>query len=134
MAKPVLMAVDDQFQDLEMIRQSCSSAMRNDYDVICEASAEASLERLGRLRAIGAEVVILLAAPGLGSMTGVEYFARAHELYPHATRVLLVPWGNRSESKPIFKAISVGQFDRYAVKPRPCSRRRVSCAHRRAPS
>ena len=30
---------------------------------------------------------------------------------------MLVPWGNRSESKPLLKAVAVGQFDRYAVKP-----------------
>ena len=117
MAKPILMAVDDQIQDLEMIQRELLKRYADDYDVICDETAEASLERLGRLRATGAQVVILLAALGLGSMTGIEYFARAHELYPHAMRVLLIPWGNRSESKPILKAISVGQFDRYAVKP-----------------
>ena len=117
MAKPILMAVDNQIQDMEMIRRELLKRYADDYDVICDETAEASLERLGRLRATGAQVVILLAALGLGSMTGIEYFARAHELYPHATRVLLIPWGNRSESKPILKAMSVGQLDRYAVKP-----------------
>lgn len=117
MVKPILMAVDAQIQDMEMIQRELLKRYAEDYDVICDATAEASLERLGRLRATGAQVVILLAAPELGSMSGIEYFARAHELYPHAIRVLIIPWGNRAESKPILKAISAGQLDRYAVRP-----------------
>jgi thioredoxin reductase (NADPH) len=117
MVKPILMAVDDEIQGRETIRRELLKRYADDYEVFCDATAEASLERLGRLRATGAQVVILLAALGPGAMTSIEYFARAHELYPHAARVLLVPWGNRSESKPILKAIAVGQFDRYAVKP-----------------
>ena len=117
MLKPILMAVDAQIQDMEMIQRELLKRYAEDYDVICDATAEASLERLGRLRATGAQVVILLAAPELGSMSGIEYFARAHELYPHAIRVLIIPWGNRAESKPILKAISAGQLDRYAVRP-----------------
>lgn len=117
MAKPILMAVDDQTQEMEMIRRELLKRYADDYEVVCDETAEASLERLARFQATGAQVVILLAALGPGSMSCNEYFARAHEFYPHATRVLLVPWGNRSESKPILKAIAVGQFDRYAVKP-----------------
>ena len=117
MVKPILMAVDAQIQDMEMIQRELLKRYAEDYDVICDATAEASLERLGRLRATGAQVFILLAASELGSMSGIEYFARAHELYPHAIRVLIIPWGNRAESKPILKAISAGQLDRYVVRP-----------------
>ncbi len=116
MAKPILMAVDTHSQDLELIQRELLKRYADDYDVICEQSAEASLERLARLPA-EARVVILLAASELGSMTGVTYFARAHEFYPHALRVLLIPLGNRSGLRPVLKAISVGQFDRYAIKP-----------------
>ena len=51
MAKPVLMAVDDQIQDMEMIQRELLKRYADDYDVICDATAEASLERLGRLPA-----------------------------------------------------------------------------------
>ena len=49
-------------------------------------------------------------------MAGIDYLERAHELYPHARRVLLIPLGNRSASKPILHAISLGRADRYATK------------------
>ncbi|MCC7446221.1 MAG: hypothetical protein IT324_02335 [Anaerolineae bacterium] len=38
-------------------------------------------------------------------------------LYPHAKRVLLIPWGSRSEAKPILREITLGQIDRFATKP-----------------
>ncbi len=117
MAKPVLMAVEDQVRDREILQRELLKRYADDYEVFCDETAQASLERLGQLRAAGAQVVILLAALELSSMPCIEYFARAHELYPHATRVVLVPWGNRSESKPLLKAVAVGQFDRYVVKP-----------------
>ena len=60
MVKPILMAVDAQIQDMEMIQRELLKRYAEDYDVICDATAEASLERLGRLRATGAQVIICL--------------------------------------------------------------------------
>ena len=54
-------------------------------------------------------------------MTGMDYLEQAHELHPHAKRVLLlthsVRWGDRSASQPIVTAVSLGQIDRYTTKP-----------------
>jgi thioredoxin reductase (NADPH) len=86
--------------------------------VIAEASASAALERLTALRGTtDAQVVALFAAHAMTEMTGIEYLQRAHALHPHAQRVLLIPWGNRSATKPILKAISRGQIDRHATQP-----------------
>ena len=38
-------------------------------------------------------------------------------MHPHARRVLLIPWSNRSASKPILRLISEGRIDRYATTP-----------------
>jgi thioredoxin reductase (NADPH) len=117
MMKPMLVVVADHLQNLETIQRELVKRYADDYGIICEQSAEAALQRLEALRAAGGQVVILLAALGMASMTGIEYLARAHDLHPHAKRVLLIPWGNRSETKPVLKAISLGQFDRYVTTP-----------------
>ena len=62
-------------------------------------------------------MLALFAAGGMTEMTGVEFLQRAHELHPHAQRVLLIPWSNRSASKPILRLISQGRIDRYATTP-----------------
>jgi thioredoxin reductase (NADPH) len=116
--KPILLLVDDQSHDLDFVRDELLKRYGNDYDVMAEQSAEAALQQLEALQAADAQVVILLAALQMAAMTGFDFLARAHELYPRAQRVLLIPWGNRSASKPILQAISLGQIDRYATKPR----------------
>jgi thioredoxin reductase (NADPH) len=60
---------------------------------------------------------MLLAADRMEAMPGTDFLARAHDLFLHASRVLLIPWGNRSETKPVLRAMSLGQFDRYAFVP-----------------
>ena len=62
-------------------------------------------------------MLALFAAGEMTEMTGVEFLQRAHELHPHARRVLLIPWSNRSASKPILRVISQGRIDRYATIP-----------------
>jgi thioredoxin reductase (NADPH) len=65
----------------------------------------------------GAHVLILFAASQMAMMRGTEFLERAHELHPHAQRVLLIPWSNRSASKPVLRMLSQGRFDRYTTVP-----------------
>jgi thioredoxin reductase (NADPH) len=117
MTKPILMVVDDQSQDLETVQRELRKRYADDYEVIGEASPAAALAHLEALRTSDAQVIILLAAQSMAEMAGIDYLAQAHELHPQARRVLLIPWGNRSASKPILQAISLGQIDHYAIKP-----------------
>lgn len=77
MAKPILMAVDDQVQDGEILRRELLKRYADDYEVICDETAQASLQRLGQLRAAGAQVVILLAALRLSSMSCIEFMVQS---------------------------------------------------------
>jgi thioredoxin reductase (NADPH) len=117
MTKPILMAVDPQIHELDTIQRELLKRYAADYEIICDPSAASALQRLEALRAAGGQVIILLAAPQLGEMAGLDYLERAHELHPQAKRVLLIPRGNRSATRPILKAISLGRIDRYAIKP-----------------
>ena len=115
--KPILLAVHEQPRELEMIQRELVSRYAADYEIICEESVASALVRLDVLRVAGAQVLALFAAGEMSAMTGVEYLQRAHELHPRAQRVLLIPWGNRSASKPILRAVSLGRIDRFATMP-----------------
>jgi thioredoxin reductase (NADPH) len=118
MPKPILLAVHEQLNDREAIRQELTSRYSIDYEIICDASAVSALNRLRELRATAeADVLIVFAAGDLSAMPGAEFLEQAHELHPHAQRVLLIPWSNRSAAKPILRMISQGRFDRYATVP-----------------
>lgn len=116
MSKPFLFVIDDQPQDLEMIAGELRKRYAADYEIAAESSPAAALQRLAAMQAAGAQVIALLAAAAINEMAGIECLARAHELYPHAQRVLLIPWGNRSATKPVLQAITLGQIDRYVAK------------------
>jgi len=114
----ILLAVLDQPRDRRAIQRELTSRYATDYEIICEASPLSALQRLDALRAApDARVLIVFAAGQMAAMTGAEFLHRAHELHPHAQRVLLIPWSNRSTSKPVLKMISQGRFDGYATVP-----------------
>ena len=119
MATPTLLAVHDQPAALEVIRRELTGRYATNYEVICERSSVSALQRLDALRRAtpDATVLALFAASDMTEMTGVEFLQRAHEMHPHARRVLLVPWSNRSASKPILRLITAGRIDRYASVP-----------------
>jgi len=118
MAKPVLMAVHEQTRELSLLQHQLAGRYAADYEIVCEASAASAFDRLDVLRATAdAPVLAVFAAHEMTGMTGIQFLHQAHQRHPHAQRVLLIPWGNRSASKPILKAISLGQIDRYATLP-----------------
>jgi thioredoxin reductase (NADPH) len=116
---PTLLAVHDQPAALDVIRRELTGRYATHYEIISEPSPESALQRLDALRQATPEapVLALFAASDMSAMTGVEFLERAHELHPHARRVLLIPWSNRSASKPILRLISQGRIDRYATTP-----------------
>jgi thioredoxin reductase (NADPH) len=116
--KPILFAVHEQTHELKVIQRELISRYATDYEIMCEESVASALVRLDELRVTtGAEVLALFAAEDMSAMTGLEYLQRAHELHPRAKRILLIPWGNRSALKPILRAVSLGQIDRFATLP-----------------
>jgi thioredoxin reductase (NADPH) len=118
MAKPILMVVHEEIRELGVLQRELAGRYAADYEIICEASAASALDRLDVLRVTGdAAVLAVFAAHELTGMTGIQFLQQAHQRHPHAQRVLLIPWGNRSASKPILKAISLGRIDRYASLP-----------------
>src|SRR5215217_2708357 len=118
MKGPILLAVHDQPRELDVIRGELTSRYGTDYTVIFESSPLSALRRLDALRTTpDASVLILFAASDMATMTGVEFLERAHDLHRHAQRVLLIPWNNRSASKPVLRMITQGRFDRYATIP-----------------
>ena len=118
MPKPILMAVHEQSSERDALQRELTSRYSSGYDIVCEGSPVSALQRLDQLRATnGANVLILFAASQMAMMSGTEFLQRAHELHPRAQRVLLIPWGNRSASKPVLRMLSQGRFDRYTTVP-----------------
>jgi thioredoxin reductase (NADPH) len=117
MARPVLMAVDDDPAALGMLQQELHKRYGVDYRVICQANAEAGLQALEQVQAAGEQVALVLADQWMPTMTGVQFLARTQGLHPTARRALLIDWGDRSTAEPILEAATFGQIDDWIAKP-----------------
>jgi thioredoxin reductase (NADPH) len=83
----------------------------NDYAVLGETSPEASLAVL-RQKASAQEPVALLVVGDADA----DLLARAHEMHPHAKRVLLID-RDYSTNSPAVQAIALGRADYHIVRP-----------------
>src|SRR3954453_1294875 len=118
MTKPILLAVHDREPDRAVIEEELTSRYAAHYRIVCEESPLSALQTLDTVRATPDGVVpIVFAARDMAELTGAEFLRQAHALHPHAQRVLLIPWSNRSASKPILRMLSQGRFDRYTTVP-----------------
>jgi thioredoxin reductase (NADPH) len=117
-SRPVLVAVDDDRDDLEEIARELIKRYGEDYRIVCEVSAERGLERLRELEAAGEEVALVLADQWMPGASGTEFLARTHHLFPTAKRALLISHGDSTVREPLLRATALGRIDYYVNKPR----------------
>ena len=116
--RPVILAVDDDPDELSRIEHELSDRYGTYYRVICEESAEAGLEVLRRLKGTGEEVVVALADQWMPEMRGIEFLTRVRHLFPTAKRAILFVPEDRSINDVLPRAMVLGQIDYFVTKPR----------------
>jgi thioredoxin reductase (NADPH) len=117
--RPVLLAVDDDPEDLERVERELGKRYGADYRVACEASAEDGMERLRKIKAGGEEVAVVLADQRMSGMEGIEFLSRAHEFYPLAKRLLLIDPMDGTSFVRASRAMALGRIDYVEYKPGP---------------
>jgi thioredoxin reductase (NADPH) len=120
MARPVLIAVEDDPVALGDVERELRERYESSYRVICTSSPDEALDTLTRLSETGDEVALVLAAQWLPGTTGSELLERVRQLQPHAKRGLLVPWrawADPPTAEAIFDAMAMGRIDYYVLRP-----------------
>ena len=117
MTRAVLLIVDDDDASLNIVASELSRRYGADYDVVIHASGEDASEDLHRLKDQGRAVAVLFADLWMPKMTGIEFLASAHALFPTAKRALLIDWGDMSSRRRIVDASTLGQLDCFIPKP-----------------
>ena len=79
MARPNLLAVDDDVSVLEAVVQDLRRQYGADYRVMRAASGQAALDTLGQLKAREEPVALLLSDQRMPGMPGVEFLERARQ-------------------------------------------------------
>ncbi|MGA3034842.1 MAG: FAD-dependent oxidoreductase [Terracidiphilus sp.] len=114
MARPIILAIDDDVSVLEAVVQDLRRQYGNTYRVMRAASGQAALDTLSQLKTRDEPVALLVSDQRMPGMTGVELLERAREIYPDARRVLLTAYADTSAA---IQAINSARIHYYLSKP-----------------
>ncbi len=114
MARPILLAVDDDVSVLEAVVQDLRRQYGSVYRIMRAASGKAALDTLEQLKAREQPVALLLSDQRMPGMTGVEFLEQSRELYPEARRVLLTAY---ADTEAAIRAINTARIHYYLNKP-----------------
>ncbi len=115
--RPAIVIVDDEPQELASLLDALIRRFGGDYRIVPHLSASAALAEMGRLRADGGRIALVIADQRTREMPGVDLLARVRELDPNARRALLVAWGDPESSATILQGCAFGKLENYVTKP-----------------
>lgn len=114
MARPILLAVDDDVSVLEAVVQDLRRQYGATYRVMRAASGQAGLDTLAQLKTRQEPVALMMSDQRMPGMTGVEFLERAQEFYPDSRRVLLTAY---ADTEVAIRAINTARIHYYLTKP-----------------
>ena len=116
MAKPTILAVDDDPDVLRAIERDLRRRYGKDYRVLRADSGAAALAALRGLRLRAVPVALIVSDQRMPQMSGVEFLevAIGPDLFPEAKRILLTAY---ADTDAAIRAINVARIDYYLVKP-----------------
>src|SRR5579863_10436544 len=114
MARPILLAIDDDVNVLEAVVQDLRRQYGSEYRVMRAAGGQPALDTLTQLRQREDPVALLLSDQRMPGMTGVEFLERSRSLYPDARRVLLTSY---ADTDAAIQAINSARIHYYLNKP-----------------
>jgi thioredoxin reductase (NADPH) len=114
MAKPAILAVDDDRVVLSAVERDLRRHYGKDYRILGADSGPAALETLKQLQLRNDPVALFLVDQRMPQMTGVEFLAEAIRLFSGAKRVLLTAY---ADTEAAIRAINDIRLDHYLMKP-----------------
>jgi thioredoxin reductase (NADPH) len=114
MARPILLAVDDDVNVLEAVVQDLRREYGATYRVMRAAGGQAALDTLAQLKNRQEPVALIVSDQRMPGMTGVEFLERSRVVYPDCRRVLLTAY---ADTEAAIQAINSARIHYYLNKP-----------------
>jgi thioredoxin reductase (NADPH) len=114
MARPILLAVDDDVSVLEAVVQDLRRQYGNTYRIMRAAGGQAALDTLAQLQSRDEPVALVISDQRMPGITGVELLERMRAIYPDARRVLLTAY---ADTEAAIHAINSARIHYYLNKP-----------------
>ncbi len=114
MAKPVILAVDDDISVLEAVVQDLRRQYGERYRILRAGSGQAALDTCEQLSKRGDSVALIVSDQRMPGMTGVTLLERVQAIYPDAKRTLLTAY---ADTEAAIQAINSARIHYYLTKP-----------------
>jgi thioredoxin reductase (NADPH) len=114
MAKPAILAVDDDADVLRAIERDLRRHYGDRYRILTAPSGPAALELLAKIRQRNEPVALFLVDHRMPQMNGVEFLSAAIKDFPDAARVLLTAY---ADTEAAIRAINEIRLNHYLLKP-----------------
>src|SRR5580704_13447161 len=114
MARPILLAVDDDVSVLEAVVQDLRRKYGETYRIMRAASGPAALDTLAQLKTREEPVALIISDQRMPGISGVEMLERARDIYPDARRILLTAY---ADTEAAIRAINTARIHYYLNKP-----------------
>ncbi len=114
MARPIILAVDDDASVLEAVVQDLRRNYGQTYRILRAGSGQAALDTCTQLKERGDVVALIVSDQRMPGMAGVELLERVQETFPEARRVLLTAY---ADTEAAIRAINTARIHYYLTKP-----------------
>jgi thioredoxin reductase (NADPH) len=114
MAKPVILAVDDDPEVLRAVERDLRSRYSKDYRVMRAESGKSALDILTELKTRNESVALMLVDQRMPNMNGVAFLTDAMRIYPDSKRAMLTAY---ADTDAAIKAINEARIQHYLLKP-----------------
>jgi thioredoxin reductase (NADPH) len=114
MAKPVILAVDDDINVLETIVQDLRRRYGPNYRILRAGSGQAALDVCVQMEKRGDTVALFLSDQRMPGMSGVDFLSQAIAHFPNARRALLTAY---ADTEAAIRAINAAKIHYYLTKP-----------------
>jgi len=114
MAKPVILAVDDELQVLNAIERDLRRQFGSNFRIIKAVSGQEALETVHQLKRRQTPLALFLVDQRMPDMSGTEFLLQARELYPDARKILLTAY---ADTQAAITSINTIGLNYYLLKP-----------------
>ncbi|HSJ72418.1 MAG TPA: FAD-dependent oxidoreductase [Acidimicrobiia bacterium] len=114
MAKPVILAVDDDPQVLAAVRRDLRTRYAESYQIVAAPSGQDALDAVREIDDGGRTIAAFVVDQRMPNMTGTEFLVEALKTFPNAKRLLLTAY---ADTEAAIQAINDVGLDHYLLKP-----------------
>lgn len=114
MARPIILAVDDDRAVLGAVERDLRQKYGRDYRIVRADSGAAALQAVKQIQERHEAIALLVADQRMPEMTGVEFLEQAIAVFPNARKVLLTAY---ADTEAAINAINKVGLDYYLLKP-----------------